>query len=131
MKIHHIGVASNNIREDCAELCGIYDVVEKSEIIYDQEQKAELCWLKIRNGLDIELVSGKTIENFLKNGIRYYHVCYEVEDIEQQMEILIQKGGINISDPKPAIIFNNRRVAFLKFQTGIIELLEAKGKEAF
>lgn len=54
-----------------------------------------------------------------------YHSCFEVTNIKECITKLEKAGFITIDLPKPAIAFNNRKVAFLLSKyTGIIELLE-------
>ena len=119
MKFHHIGICCKNIEKKI-------NSIEKTEIIYDPLQDANLCMLTLEDGTNLELVSGKVVEIFLKKKIDYYHICYEVANIEEELEKICSNGGVQISEVKPAILFNNRRVVFLKVDYGIIELLEEK-----
>lgn len=82
--------------------------------------------LKIEDGLKIELISGKQIENLLKKKITYYHICYEVTDILKEKERLVDNGAFLISDEKEAILFDNKKVCFLLTSYGLIELVEIK-----
>jgi methylmalonyl-CoA/ethylmalonyl-CoA epimerase len=124
MKVHHIGLASNNIEKDIIELKKNYSVISVSDIVYDPLQQVNLCLVTTDNGINFELVKGEKTDNLLKKGMNYYHVCYSVEDLDKSMEILKKNGGIIISQSKPAVLFNNRKVAFIYTTTGLIELLE-------
>jgi len=42
------------------------------------------------------------------------------------IEHFVDNGSILFSEPKPSKLFNNRKVAFLMSDIGIIELLESK-----
>jgi methylmalonyl-CoA/ethylmalonyl-CoA epimerase len=126
MKFHHIGVA-------CAAIDKAVDFVEKSftalsktKIIFDECQNVNLCLLTLEDGTNIELVSGRTVEKFIDKNQFLYHTCWEVSNIENSIERLYQNGAILISEPKPAVLFNDRKVAFLLTDIGIIELLESK-----
>jgi methylmalonyl-CoA/ethylmalonyl-CoA epimerase len=56
---------------------------------------------------------------------KIYHICYEVDNIEQAIKDLEEKGFVLIDPPRPAIFFDNRRVAFLSsIYCGIVELIE-------
>jgi methylmalonyl-CoA/ethylmalonyl-CoA epimerase len=72
------------------------------------------------------LISGKQTENLVKKNVTYYHICFEVDDIDSEIERLINLNAFLISPPKPAILFDYRKVAFLKVSYGIIELLNTK-----
>ena len=126
MKFHHIGIACNNIEIEIENIKRIHNVNKISEIVYDNEQDASLCIIEIENGISIELISGNIVKNYIKKHITYYHVCYEIYDINIEIERLTSLGAILISKVKPAILFNGRKVAFLQLSYGLIELLETK-----
>ena len=126
MEFHHIGVACNNLEETKNWVKRSFPICEEQGPIFDQLQNASFITLKMKDGFLIELISGGQVATFLKKGINLYHVCYEVEDLENTIENLKKNGAIVISKPKPAVLLNNRRIAFLNTPLGIIELLERK-----
>jgi len=72
------------------------------------------------------LISGRQTENLVKKNVTYYHICFEVDDIQAEIDRLIGLDAFLISPPKPAILFDYREVAFLKVSYGIVELLSSK-----
>lgn len=124
MKFHHIGVCCKNIEKEIKNIEKIHSVKSISNIVYDEKQEAELCMLEIEDGLKIELISGKQVENLLKKRMTYYHICYEVENINIEKERLIKAGAYLVSDEKEAILFSDRKVCFLLVSYGLIELVE-------
>ena len=124
MKFHHIGICCKNIRKKIETIEEIHNIIEKTDIIYDPLQKAELCMLTLEDGTNLELVSGEVVKTFLKKKIDFYHICYEVDNISEELKRICFNGGVQISEIKPAILFNNRKVVFIKVSYGIIELLE-------
>ena len=124
MKFHHIGICCKNIKKKIETIEEIHNIIEKTDIIYDPLQKAELCMLTLEDGTNLELVSGEVVETFLKKKIDFYHICYEVDNISEELKRICFNGGVQISEIKPAILFNNRKVVFIKVSYGIIELLE-------
>ncbi len=126
MKFHHVGVACRNMDEEIANICRIHDIVNKSLVVHDEQQNAELVLLTLSDGTNIELISGKQVEGLVKKNIAYYHICFEVDDIDVEIERLVNDGAYLISPPKPAILFDNRKVAFLNVSYGMIELLSTK-----
>src|ERR1700735_3656461 len=126
MKFHHVGIACKNIDEEIANISKIHQVIEQSQKVFDEEQNAELVLLTLADGTKLELISGKQVETFLKKNITYYHLCFEVPDIRMEVDRLIGDHAILLSPPKPAILFDNREVAFLTVSYGIIELLSKK-----
>jgi methylmalonyl-CoA/ethylmalonyl-CoA epimerase len=126
MKFHHIGVACRNIGEEILRISRINEIKSKSPVVFDKEQDADLVLLTLSDGTHIELVSGRAVETMLKKNISYYHICFEVNDIHAEIERLLQENALLISAPKPAVLFDNRNVAFLQVSYGLIELLNAK-----
>jgi methylmalonyl-CoA/ethylmalonyl-CoA epimerase len=126
MRFHHIGIACADINEEIANVSKIHDVVEVSKTVFDEKQNAQLVMLTLSDGTNIELISGKQVESLVKKNINYYHICFEVDDINEEIERLTAENAFLISAPKPAILFNNREVAFLKVSYGIIELLSTR-----
>ena len=126
MRFHHIGVACKNIAAEITSICKIHDIATISATVFDPEQNAELALLTLDDGTHIELIAGQQVESFVKKNITYYHLCFEVDDIHAEIERLIREHAILISSPKPAILFDNREVAFLQVSYGLIELLNSK-----
>jgi len=126
MKFHHVGVACKNIDEEIRNISAIHHIIEMSPTIFDPEQNAELALLTLADGTRIELISGKQVETLLKKNISYYHLCFEVDDIRAEIDRLVNAGAFLISAPRPAVLFNNREVAFLHVSYGMIELLNSK-----
>jgi methylmalonyl-CoA/ethylmalonyl-CoA epimerase len=124
MKFHHLGIACQDIQETLQFVKNVHNVVNVSDIIYDPLQDASLCMLTIKDGVNIELITGGAVATLLKKRISLYHTCYEVDNITETINHLVQNGAIIISEPKNAVLFNNKKVAFVHTPTGIIELLE-------
>ena len=122
MKFHHIGIATVDIEKTLNKIKKYFEVVEVSEIVYDPKQEANLCMITLNDGIKIELINGKVVQNI-------YHTCYSVEDIEKTIKKLTEEDeAFLVSEPKQAVLFNNKKVAFLMWDLGLIELLEEGGK---
>src|ERR1700754_4212571 len=123
MKFHHVGIACGNIEAEVQRLSAIHEIVQKSPVVFDNAQNAELILLTLSDGTQLELVAGPQVETFVKKRITYYHLCFEVEDIRAEIDRLLAIDAILLSPPKPAPLFDNREVAFLHVSYGMIELL--------
>ena len=124
MEFHHIGICCKNIRKKIEFIKEIHKIIKETGVIYDPLQNAELCMLTLEDGTNLELVSGEVVQSFLKRKIEYYHLCYEVNDIKEELQRICDIGGVAVSEINPAILFNNRKVVFIKIDYGLIELLE-------
>lgn len=125
MKLHHLGIATNNFTKCENFLNTLFTLEGKRGPIYDAELKANLLLFKIKEGTFIELVSGDAVKSIIKKGFSLYHQCYEVNDIKKSIDDFKKSGANLIVKPTPAILFNNRLVCFMITPLGIIELLEA------
>lgn len=124
MKIHHIGIACSDIEEALADFGRFHPIVKRSEVVYDELQKAELCMVYTDTGLDVEFIAGEQVTRLVKKGISYYHLCYEVDDLDAVLSESVGKGAMIISEPKPAVLFDGRRVAFVYLPYGLVEFVE-------
>ena len=130
MKFHHYGLLVSDIDTSIDRFKSFnYEMVIKDK---DELQQAELSILENKHSR-IELVCpfadneslNKLLRNKSDNG---YHLCFEVQDIDLTCKEL-QKNKIvlyEFSKPKPAKIFQQRRVAFYYINgMGLIEFLES------
>ena len=127
MILHHLGIACSDIRETLEQLQAMFPVTGCSEIVHDPEQDAELCLVSIRDSLPLELIAGPVVSNLVRKGIMLYHACWEAEQIEEVIDRMRRVNGcMVVSEPKPAVLFGRRRVAFLNTPVGLVEILVTK-----
>lgn len=140
MKIHHIGYAVPSIKDAVA---GFFNegagYEEASEIKCNRDRNIRVQFLKnAESGIIVELVEpmetdeGKPeVSSVLKRGKGYacpYHICYQVDDIQESVLEYLDKGFHQVSEIEDApSIGESARVVFLiKKSVGIIELVEVK-----
>ncbi|MEG1564166.1 MAG: VOC family protein [Bacteroides sp.] len=127
LKFHHIGYVTDNIVNtlSCYSKMGYL----ASEIVVDPIQKVRICFVSKNGDPCIELVEPldekSSVNKILKkNGVSPYHVCYEVENIHNAFENLIEDGFIPLFRPVEATAMDNRLICYLyKKEIGFIELL--------
>jgi methylmalonyl-CoA/ethylmalonyl-CoA epimerase len=128
VRIHHYGMATSDLARsaDVFRLLG-YDV---SEPIVDSIQRVEVVFVSLGGEHLIELVcdsgeGGPTGGFLAKTGSGLYHICYEVDDIEQMIENLRGKRFLLRQKPVKATAFEGRKIAWLyNRDIGLIELLQ-------
>jgi methylmalonyl-CoA/ethylmalonyl-CoA epimerase len=125
MKLHHLGVACEDISAALGFIAQSQTILSQSGIVFDPLQNASLCMVQLADGTVIELISGPKVENLVKRRLFLYHTCWETADFDRQLSSLCENGCLLVSPPKPALLFNEKRVAFLNSPLGLIELLEA------
>lgn len=124
MRLHHIGIAAEKMEDMISYVTSLFPVETISETVYDGKQNAHLCMLTLKDGSRIELVSGPMVEKRVKKRQFLYHTCYETEDLEGAIRAFEERDARLVSEPKEAVLFGMRKVAFLMTELGLIELLE-------
>ncbi len=132
LKFNHLGVAVADLaaaRKSYEELFG-YRVL--SGPFDDAAQQATVCFLGSGESGDvvIELIAplgdDSHVARLLKKGGGAYHVCYEVDDIEQTLAEMRSKGCLIVREPVPAVAYAGRRIAwFLTPSRQLTELVES------
>lgn len=111
MKLHHIAWATSSIPDAISELSQIVTVQEEQPYAMDTNQDNALLKMVNVDGVTIEFVDGK-ISTRYQNGNNLYHLCFESEDYECDIQKIKDLGWIAISESKPAALFGNKRVSF-------------------
>lgn len=130
MRIHHIGIATNNIERLAAYYEQALGARLTSQIIEDEAQRVRVAFAELDDGALLELVEPlppeSPIQRILERGGGPYHICTTVEDIEGAIVRARAGGALVISLPRPAKALGGRRVAFLYIDgNNLIELLES------
>ena len=132
MKLHHVGIVVNNIQESLGELKRYLNFETVSTIMPVGSQKVNICLMKIGEPF-LELIEpaspDSAISEFARSGGGIHHICYEVKNIESELESLAKKGATILVNPIKC--FDERRIAFVDLNTkntncGLVELLEIK-----
>ena len=132
MKLHHIGIVVKNIQESLGDLTQFlsFDSITLPSLI--SSQRVNVCFLKTNN-VYIELIEpaeeNSPISDFVKDGGGFHHLCFEVDDIHNEVEKMVKKGARLVV--KPIEGFDDRLIAFLVLNmkntnSNLIELVEAK-----
>lgn len=132
MKLHHVGIVVNSINQSVGELGKYLNFETTSAIMPVGSQRVNICLLKVGEPF-IELIEpaspDSAISEFAKSGGGIHHLCFEVENIESELESLEQKGATILVTPVRG--FDERRIAFVDLNTrntkcGLVELLEIR-----
>ena len=126
LRFHHTGIACRDIAEALAFVESVHAVVERSDIVHDAGQDADVCLVTLADGSALEFVSGPVVANLVSKGISTYHLCYEVADLDAAIADLTSQRCRVVSGPTAAPLFDGRQVAFLFSPLGLIELLAAR-----
>jgi len=133
MRRHHLGVAVSSLDKAIAfyEQSLAYRVV--SGPFDDPIQRVSVCFLQQEgaDGLLLELISPlgekSPAHSLIKRQVGAYHVCYEVDDVDEALAHLREHKCQVVGRPAPAVAFSGRRIAWCYTPTHqLIELLERR-----
>ena len=132
LKLHHIGIVVQNINESLREISNFLSFESTSLPTIIGSQKVNICFLKTNN-VYIELIEpteeNSPITNFAKEGGGFHHLCFEVDDIQHEIDRMVKNGAHLVVAPVKG--FEDRLFAFLmlnlkKTKCKLIELVETK-----
>ena len=132
LKLHHIGIVVQNINESLGEISNFLSFESTSLPTLVGSQKVNICFLKT-NSVYIELIEpadpDSQIISFIKEGGGFHHLCFEVDDIQQEIDKMVKKGARLVVAPVKG--FEDRVIAFLmlnmkKTKCNLIELVGPK-----
>ncbi len=129
---HHIGFVVASIGDTAPQMALLLGCEWDGTVILDPIQQSKVTFLRsLREGDPLfELVEpeGKDspVGKFLQRGGGLHHVCYEVDDLEAQLQRSRSHGALVFRQPAPALAFGGRRIAWVFSKTKLlIEYLEA------
>ncbi len=131
MKLHHVGIVTEDIESGIQRYKAMFGFVPVTEVVDDLVQKVSVVLLSgpEADSVPIELIApladDSPVSKILKGNARLYHLCFLVEDIEEALKNFRSHGAIIISGPVPAELFEGKRIAFVYTPDKyIVELLE-------
>jgi methylmalonyl-CoA/ethylmalonyl-CoA epimerase len=117
--LHHIGYVVPSIATVGARFAKSIAATWDEQIIYDPLQKVLVSFLTPAgdSAAQIELVEpagdDSPVFAFLKQGGGLHHLCYEVDDLELQIQQMRASRSVLAKPPLPAIVFDGRRIAWM------------------
>jgi len=131
MKLHHIGKVVKNLEEAKRYYKETFGLDSIGEVVIDPIQKVEVLLIDTGYGeeLTIELIcpTGKDspIHRFLKkNGEGLHHLSYRVEDIQESIKELREKGALVLGDVVPSKRHESPSVWLYTRTRELVELIE-------
>lgn len=130
-RVHHIGFVVASIAKSIDGFVRSMSAEWDGMVFADPHQRVKVTFLSTGPAdPQIELIEpaeeGSPVGKFLSDhGGGLHHVCYEVEDLEREIQERRSKGGLIAKRPKPAVAFGGRRIAWvITSEQLLIELLE-------
>jgi methylmalonyl-CoA/ethylmalonyl-CoA epimerase len=132
LRLHHVGYAVKEIGPIAEAYVKRYGYDVATQVIHDPLQTALVQFLKLDGDSSyLEFVApdgpGSKLSNAAKRGGGLNHLCYTCGPLEQVIAELEETGMRLISEPKPGLAFNGRRICWLLGEDPLpIELVERR-----
>ena len=97
LSFHHIGCAVKSIDVALRYYTGVMGFERVSETVEVASQQVRVCFVKLGEGVLLELVEGmgegSPVERHIENsGGGPYHICYEAGDLDTTIQGLRERG---------------------------------------
>lgn len=130
MKFHHVGIIVKNIKSSLPQIMKILNAKKVSKVYLDNIWKIKLIFIKHKNKITFEIIQPTSkkspISNALDQNINILnHVAYTSKNFISDKKVIIDNGGIPVTEAKKAKAFGGKKIQFFitkdKF---LIELIE-------
>ncbi len=134
MRLHHIAYVTKDVESKARELCELLGLEQQAEPVVDEEKGVRILFLHLGGQVQLELLepygSDSPVESHLKKGGGLYHLCFEVDDLEEELaNVTGQDGAMLIKGPSVAPAIDGRRVVFVvSAGKDVFEFVEAAKK---
>jgi len=135
LRLHHIGYAVREIGPAAAAKTERFGYAAATGTIHDPLQTAFVQFLLLPgDSVYLELVAPdgpqSKLANAVKRGGGLNHLCYTSGPLEETIAALEASGMKLISDPKPGVAFEGRRICWLLGEEPVpIELVERRDNQ--
>ena len=133
MIIDHICFAVKHLEEGIEFWKKSFGYSEMTGVVVNSLQKVKVVFLKKEGSLTIKLIEpvkgNVALQNFVKWGGGFHHICFRCEDIDNALTVLAGRGLKTLVPPQPGEAFNNHNIAFMLGKYGLnIELIDTDEK---
>lgn len=133
MKIDHICFAVKNISEGISYWESVFGYRQMTEVITNSLQKVKVTFLCKEESTLVKLIEpladNQSLVNFVNRGGGFHHLCFRVENMDEQISELKEKGLLMLVPPQPGEAFNNHDIAFMLARYGLnVELIDTDEK---
>ncbi len=118
-RLHHVGFVVDSIDSVAERFAKSLGAEWDGKITFDPLQgvKVSFIWGSDPAATSIELVepaaTDSPVSRFLERGGGLHHLCYEVENLEEELNYSRSVGGVVVRQPLPAVAFGGRRIAWV------------------
>ena len=136
-RFHHLGFVVASIRTSVPGFMESLQAEWDGLIFHDPNQAVRVTFLRGKHPASpvLELVEpageNSPVIPFLKRGGGLHHLCYEIDNLEDQLALSRAQGGLVVKTPLPAVAFEGRRIAWVYTKNKLLlEYLERQRRPA-
>lgn len=135
MHIDHVGIVVKSLTAAISQWKDLFGYEQQTEAVLNTRQKVRIVFMVKDGSLPIKLVEpeDKTspVYRFAQKGGGLHHLCFRCGDVEQEVEMMRNKGVRILAEPQPGEGFNNEKIAFVYAGKGLnIELIDTETRAA-
>lgn len=129
LEFHHIGVACRDLDAEERAFALLGYRRERPDF-FDPIQGVHGRFI-VGGGPRLELLRNDTepgvLTPWIKKGVRFYHLAYEIDDLELGAAALVETGAKALMKPVPAVAFDGRPICFYMLPNlSLVELIGRK-----
>lgn len=118
MRLHHVGFVVQSISTVAEGFARSLSASWDGRIIHDPVQAARVSFLSLgATQPQVELVEpagqDSPVARMAERGGGLHHLCFEVAELEAQVENCHATGAVLVRPPQPAVAFDNRRICWV------------------
>lgn len=126
-RFHHVGIATASLDSFVARFADLSDNIVNEFV--DPIQGVVGSFIQVGD-TQVEVMEplgdDQTLAPWLTNGNRVYQIAFEVDNLDDELELARNDRIRVVREAQPAVAFGGRRVAFLMPIPGLlVELIEA------
>jgi methylmalonyl-CoA/ethylmalonyl-CoA epimerase len=124
--LHHIGCVVDSIERRIESYKVSLGSASVSQIFEDPIQRSKVAFLALPTpgSVQLELVEpaapDSPVARFLEKGGGLHHLCYEVDDLDAQIQWMKSQRAVLIRSPKPAVAFGGRHIAWMRTSDSLL-----------
>ena len=134
LRLHHVGIVVRDIEQFRNFYVDVLKYRERSPVIHDPIQTAFVQFFSI-DGADhfIELVApdgeSSKLQEACRKGKVLNHLCFSCGNIVPMISFMKESGCFVIQKPVPAVAFDERLIAWVMSQDGLLIEVVERGPE--
>jgi methylmalonyl-CoA/ethylmalonyl-CoA epimerase len=135
MVVDHICFAVKDILKSVGDWSKAFGYQQMTDVVINSRQQVKVVFLEKSESITIKLIEplaeNKSVQDFLKRGGGFHHLCFRTSEgnLNSKINELKGRGLISLVAPQPGEAFDNEDIAFMLTRFGVnVELIDTQKK---